>query len=66
MKTIKCPVLVAWGEEDPWTPLNGSVGKFFTQQAKLRGNMDLVALPGTGKLAWTKPIVAMLRLAGQV
>ena len=48
MKKVECPVLVAWGEADPWTPLSGSIGKFFTQQAKLKDNVDLVSLPNTG------------------
>jgi pimeloyl-ACP methyl ester carboxylesterase len=48
LEKIDCPVLVAWGDADPWTPLNGSVGRFFQQQAKERDNVDLVALPDTG------------------
>lgn len=45
---ISCPVLVAWGEQDPWTPLNGSVGKFFQLQVAKRDNLNLVTLPETG------------------
>ena len=45
---IDCPVLVAWGEQDPWTPLNGSVGKFFQRQVAKRDNLKLVTLPDTG------------------
>ena len=47
---ISCPVLVAWGEEDPWTPLSGSIGKFFQQQVAERDNLNLVTLPKTGKV----------------
>lgn len=47
---IECPVLVAWGVEDPWTPLNGTVGKFFQAQALKRDSLELVTLPGTGEL----------------
>ena len=47
---ISCPVLVAWGEQDPWTPLNGSVGKFFQRQVAERDNLNLVTLPKTGNV----------------
>lgn len=46
---IECPVLVAWGDQDPWTPLSGSVGKFFQQQTAKRDNLKLITLPGTGE-----------------
>ena len=61
LDNISCPVLVAWGEEDPWTPLNGSVGKFFQRQAVDRDNVDLVTLPGTGTCT-TSPTKLVIRL----
>jgi pimeloyl-ACP methyl ester carboxylesterase len=43
------PLLVMWGEEDPFTPLDGPVGKYFLD--KLSGEYDFVTkqiLPSTG------------------
>jgi len=48
LEKIDCPVLVAWGEADPWTPLDGAIGRFFQRQAAQRDNLELVALPDTG------------------
>ena len=47
---LSCPVLVAWGDADPWTPLNGTIGTFFQRQAAERDNVELVPLPNTGLL----------------
>lgn len=30
---ISCPILVAWGDSDPFTPLDGPVGQYFLKQA---------------------------------
>ena len=42
---ITCPMLVAWGDTDPFTPLDGPVGQFFLKQAIDRPNTE-VGSPG--------------------
>lgn len=45
---INCPVLVAWGDMDPFTPLDGPVGQYFLKQAVERPNIEFVLLEGVG------------------
>jgi pimeloyl-ACP methyl ester carboxylesterase len=42
---VKCPLLVLWGEDDPWTPVSG--GQIF-QQANLEQPIKFVSIPQTG------------------
>lgn len=49
LQKIECPVLVAWGDSDPWTPIDGSIGSFFQKQAKEQENIEFVPLANTGK-----------------
>lgn len=41
MPQISCPVLVAWGDTDPFTPLDGPVGQYFLKQAMDRPNTEV-------------------------
>lgn len=45
---IDSPVLVLWGDEDPFTPLDGPVGKYFSSLPSRVPNVRLSVLPGTG------------------
>jgi hypothetical protein len=38
---ISCPILVAWGDSDPFTPLDGPVGQYFLQQAVDRPSTEV-------------------------
>lgn len=38
---ISCPILVAWGDTDPFTPLDGPVGTYFLKQAIDRPNTEV-------------------------
>ena len=43
---VKCPVLVIWGADDPWTPISGV--KIF-QEARVKGKpVNIVSIPGAG------------------
>ncbi|KAF3329385.1 pheophytinase [Carex littledalei] len=48
MPKISVPVLVLWGDEDPFTPLDGPVGKYFSSLPSKIPNLKLFILPGTG------------------
>jgi hypothetical protein len=39
---------VAWGDADPFTPLDGPVGKFFANLASTRPETEFVLLEGVG------------------
>lgn len=42
------PILVLWGTDDPFTPCDGPVGRFFKGEAERRSEMEFVALEGVG------------------
>mmetsp|Transcript_347 Transcript_347/g.564 ORF Transcript_347/g.564 Transcript_347/m.564 type:complete len:386 (-) Transcript_347:46-1203(-) len=43
------PILILWGEEDPFTPMDGPVGKFFLDTLEPRSSaVTKRILPGTG------------------
>ncbi|KAJ1262947.1 hypothetical protein BS78_09G147600 [Paspalum vaginatum] len=42
------PVLVLWGDRDPFTPIDGPVGKFFSKLPSELPNVTLHMLPGVG------------------
>ncbi|KAK1433396.1 hypothetical protein QVD17_10306 [Tagetes erecta] len=48
MPTIKLPVLILWGDEDPFTPLDGPVGKYFSSLPSTVPNISLSVLQGVG------------------
>ncbi|KAI3464327.1 hypothetical protein Pfo_020990 [Paulownia fortunei] len=45
---IALPVLVLWGDEDPFTPINGPVGKYFSSLPARLPNVNLFLLEGVG------------------
>ncbi|KAL9437423.1 hypothetical protein AB3S75_023308 [Citrus x aurantiifolia] len=48
MPSISIPVLVLWGDEDPFTPLDGPVGKYFSSLPSKLSNVKLIVLDGVG------------------
>jgi pimeloyl-ACP methyl ester carboxylesterase len=46
---LKCPVLVLWGAEDKWTPVDGTVARVFARLAQERPQqMKFVVLERCG------------------
>lgn len=48
MPKLSIPVLVLWGDQDPFTPLDGPVGKYFSSLPKELPNVQLIVLPKVG------------------
>ncbi|ESR55174.1 hypothetical protein CICLE_v10021643mg [Citrus x clementina] len=48
MPSISIPLLVLWGDEDPFTPLDGPVGKYFSSLLSKLSNVKLTVLKGVG------------------
>ncbi|ESR55140.1 hypothetical protein CICLE_v10024042mg, partial [Citrus x clementina] len=48
MPSISIPLLVLWGDEDPFTPLDGPVGKYFSSLLSKLSNGKLIVLKGVG------------------
>ncbi|GJV56946.1 pheophytinase, chloroplastic [Tanacetum coccineum] len=48
MPQIKIPVLILWGDEDTFTPLDGPVGKYFSSLPSHVPNISLCILQGVG------------------
>lgn len=48
MQKIALPVLILWGDQDPFTPLDGPVGKYFSSLPSQRPNVSLFVLKGVG------------------
>ncbi|MFS7972978.1 putative alpha/beta hydrolase-1 [Helianthus anomalus] len=48
MPKIKLPVLILWGDDDPFTPLDGPVGKYFSSLPSNVQNVNLSVLQGVG------------------
>ncbi|KAJ0025075.1 hypothetical protein Pint_06875 [Pistacia integerrima] len=48
MPSISLPVLVLWGDNDPFTPLDGPVGKYFSSLPSQQSNVRLFVLEGVG------------------
>ncbi|KAL6216356.1 hypothetical protein ACLB2K_009579 [Fragaria x ananassa] len=42
------PILVLWGDEDPFTSLDGPVGKYFSSLPSQQSNVTLSVLQGVG------------------
>ncbi|CAI5475968.1 unnamed protein product [Closterium sp. Yama58-4] len=45
---IEAPLLLLWGEQDPFTPLDGPVGRFFSQLPQHRPLTTMLTLPLCG------------------
>lgn len=48
MPRISLPVLVLWGNQDPFTPIDGPVGKYFSSLPSTLSNVKLYMLEGVG------------------
>ncbi|XP_020205094.1 pheophytinase, chloroplastic [Cajanus cajan] len=48
MPKISMPVLLLWGDEDPFTPIDGPVGKYFSSLPSQQENVKLFLLEGVG------------------
>lgn len=48
MPKIQLPVLILWGDQDPFTPLDGPVGKYFSSLPSQLSNASLYVLGGVG------------------
>lgn len=48
MPRISLPVLVLWGDQDPFTPLDGPVGKYFSSLPSRLPNVSLCVLEKVG------------------
>lgn len=48
MPTISIPVLVLWGDDDPFTPIDGPVGKYFSSLPLVLPNLEFFVLQGVG------------------
>ncbi|WCJ28527.1 alpha/beta-Hydrolases superfamily protein [Euphorbia peplus] len=48
MPSLSMPVLVLWGDQDPFTPLDGPVGKYFSSLPSNLSNVSLYVLEGVG------------------
>jgi hypothetical protein len=62
---ISCPILVAWGDTDPFTPLDGPVGQFFVKQAVGRPNIEVQAAGQLGKPSGMVACKAVFGCQGQ-
>lgn len=45
---ISLPLLVLWGNQDPFTPIDGPVGKYFSVLPAQQQNISLFVLEGVG------------------
>ncbi|KAF6139647.1 hypothetical protein GIB67_033651 [Kingdonia uniflora] len=48
MPRISLPVLILWGDQDTFTPLDGPVGKYFSSLPSQSSNISLFVLKGVG------------------
>ncbi|XP_020091000.1 uncharacterized protein LOC109711998 isoform X2 [Ananas comosus] len=48
MPKITLPTLVLWGDQDPFTPIDGPVGKYFSSLPSKLSNVKLNVLKGVG------------------
>ncbi|KAJ0969379.1 hypothetical protein J5N97_022256 [Dioscorea zingiberensis] len=48
MPKISLPVLILWGDRDPFTPIDGPVGKYFSSLPSQLPNVSLYLLEGVG------------------
>ncbi|KAK9167842.1 hypothetical protein Scep_003033 [Stephania cephalantha] len=45
---LSLPILVLWGDQDPFTPIDGPVGKYFSSLPSQLSNVELFMLEGVG------------------
>ncbi|XP_009792199.1 uncharacterized protein LOC107824051 [Nicotiana tabacum] len=45
---LTLPILVLWGDQDPFTPIDGPVGKYFSSLPSQKPNVSLFLLEGVG------------------
>ncbi|MBW4648560.1 MAG: alpha/beta fold hydrolase [Kastovskya adunca ATA6-11-RM4] len=43
---VECPLLILWGEEDPWTPIAGA--KIYQQLSEQRQDVEFTTIPDAG------------------
>ena len=43
---IQKPLLIIWGETDPWTPITGA--KIYQDLAKISESVEFISIPNTG------------------
>lgn len=48
MPGLSIPILVLWGDQDPFTPIDGPVGKYFSSLPSQLSNVSLCMLEGVG------------------
>lgn len=48
ISSMNAPLLVMWGDKDPFTPLDGPVGKYMMKLPKSRSNTEFQLLQGVG------------------
>ncbi|PKU60863.1 pheophytinase, chloroplastic isoform X1 [Dendrobium catenatum] len=48
MPKVTVPVLLLWGDKDPFTPIDGPVGKYFSSLPSQLSNVNLYLLEGVG------------------
>ncbi|KAF9661461.1 hypothetical protein SADUNF_Sadunf19G0071300 [Salix dunnii] len=48
MPRLSIPILVLWGDQDPFTPIDGPVGKYFSSLPSQLSNVSLCMLEGVG------------------
>lgn len=48
MPKIQIPILVLWGDQDPFTPIDGPVGRYFSLLPSTLPNVELHLLEGVG------------------
>lgn len=46
--SVECPILLLWGNQDPFTPIDGPVARFFKEFSQTRPNTTFVELDGVG------------------
>ncbi|MDY6785839.1 MAG: alpha/beta fold hydrolase [Cyanobacteriota bacterium] len=46
LSRLECPLLVLWGEDDPWTPIAGA--KIYQQLAQTKENVTFSSIPNAG------------------
>lgn len=47
IQRISAPLLLLWGENDTFTPLDGPIGKYFQSLPDSRAQTQIKILPGT-------------------
>ena len=45
---ISHPILILWGDEDPFTPFDGPIGKYFRSLPNTMSKVSFVELPNVG------------------